>query len=330
MPSSVVVSRAAVVGFFKGFFASLGFDGFHASILFFCVVFLTATTEAKSRDRCSMNTAQKEVAYRLGSLFRHGDLAYHFEACEYVAGKGLALGHAGLSSCSSSVVDMLKSYVSMTPSSALAPFLHTLQKMMGTDRCDSESGLLEADFCAVWASESLKPDLQQLQWDLVDKLLMQPSEALSSTLALKLALSRAVVFDAALQLYDLGIPDPVTSLVEKTNANLGRQAIDKLVSLEDEFAWLSEFLNVRLQHLGGDVGAASDEGWKSEIARVKVYEYLMHTRQYALSNVVGVFTNDYIVEIQSGHLAPQEQANCPSANTPDPFALHRLRHLRGS
>lgn len=230
---------------------------------------------------------QKHRAERLTSLFENDTIVIQYDSVENLGdGRGYTCGRAGFTTATGDALEVVKRYTSVKPGNALASFLTTLRNL-ARDGSDDVSGL--GGFPSAWKMASGDPDFRAVQDQVVNDLYYQPSQDLADRQGLRLAFSRAVLYDTIIQHGDGDDSDGLPALIKRTNAAAGGSPSTGI----DEVFWLRQFLSMRRADLAHAFDPATREEWAVSVGRVDVFSRILDGGNLDLAGPIEIHTADY-------------------------------------
>jgi chitosanase len=226
---------------------------------------------------------QRRRADEMISVFEHGttDIAYGY--AENVGdGRGVTSGSAGFTTATCDAVEVVENYSRETPDNPLSRFVPELKRLCA-QHSDATDGLPQAAYIAAWKQAANDPRFRAEQDKVVDREYYVPAMELSEDEGVKLPLTRAEIYDAAIQ-HGVGEdPDGMPALVQRTTASVGKP--DKA----GEMVWLNAFLDIRSADLRNPANSASAAEWRRTIDRVECIRRIARTGNTGLDKPITFF-----------------------------------------
>ncbi|KAJ2798597.1 hypothetical protein H4R21_003863, partial [Coemansia helicoidea] len=242
-----------------------------------------------------------DIALRITNVYENGDTAFHYDYCENLKdGRGYTAGIAGFCTGTGDAWEVIQRYHKMTGGrDAFSPMDAVLARYANSGS-DSTAGL--QDYCKVWERLG-KGDAQfrSAQNSLRDDTYFDPAQAAADRLGLKLDVSRAQLYDTAIQHGTGDDKDSLGALIKYTNEKLPTSAPKTSGSTltingqkVDEIAWLKTFIQVREADLRNPRESANRGGnyWAQTTYRTKSYAYIIGQGQFMFGRSVRILDND--------------------------------------
>ena len=210
-----------------------------------------------------LDTEQRRRIDQLISTFENStteiDYAY---AANIGDGRGVTAGRAGFTTATCDAAQVVRTYSEKVPENGLAGFLPELDRLCDADS-DDTSGLPEADYIAAWTAAASDDAFRAAQDAVVDAEYYVPAMTIADQIGLRNVVSRAELYDTALQHGVGDDPDGLPSLVARTTDRVGTP------EAAGEAAWLDTFFDVRIDDLTNPANEATAEQWRESTDRVE-------------------------------------------------------------
>lgn len=184
-------------------------------------------------------------------------------------GRGITAGRAGFTSGTSDLLLVVRRYAKLKPGNVLARYIPALVAVNGSD---SEEGL--DGFPDAWAKAAEDPAQRALQDAVVDELYFRPAMRLTREVGITTALGQAIMWDTMIQ-HGLGGENGTAMIIKKTRLTMDGDVV------ANEGAWLTAFLDVRLDHLIESYGNSSNAE-SASTSRVDAFKGFINSRAFAL------------------------------------------------
>ena len=206
---------------------------------------------------------QRRRADQLISVFEHGTTNIGYDSAENLGdGRGVTSGRAGFTTATCDAAEVVENYNHEVPENPLSRFVPELNRLCA-EHSDATDGLPEAAYIAAWKQAANDPRFRAAQDEAVDREYYVPALELADAEGVKLPLTRAEIYDAAIQ-HGVGEdPDGMPALAKRTTASVGKP--DKA----GETVWLNTFLDIRSADLRNPANSASAAEWRQTIDRVE-------------------------------------------------------------
>jgi chitosanase len=226
---------------------------------------------------------QRRRADQLISVFEHGTTDIGYDYAENLGdGRGVTSGRAGFTTATCDAVEVVENYTHEVPDNPLSRFVPELKRLCA-EHSDATGGLPEAAYIAAWKQAANDPRFRAEQDKVVDREYYVPAMDISDAEGVKLPLTRAEIYDAAIQ-HGVGEdPDGMPALVRRTTAKVGKP--DKA----GETVWLNAFLDVRSADLGNPANSANAAAWRDTIDRVESIRRIARTGNTGLDKPIAFF-----------------------------------------
>jgi chitosanase len=212
----------------------------------------------------------KRRAAQITSTFENSTTELQYDYAENIGdGRGITAGRAGFTSGTSDLLLLVRRYSELKPGNVLAQYIPALEDVNGSD---SEEGL--DGFTDAWAEAAADPAQRKLQDDLVDELYFNPAMKLAREVGITTALGQAIMWDTMIQ-QGRGGENGTAAVIKET-----RETMSGAVAGNEE-AWLNEFLDARLRHLGDAYDHSSDAD-EASTSRVDAFKALIADGAFAL------------------------------------------------
>ncbi len=235
-----------------------------------------------------LSPTSRRRADQLVSVFENSTTEIQYGYVENLGdGRGLTAGRAGFTTATCDAKQVVKQYGNGAVS--FDQFTDELTRLCD-EHSDETDALPEAAFAARWQQAAQDPAFRAAQDQVVDELYYNPSMKAADALGLETALSRAELYDAAIQ-HGLGKdPDGLPALIKRTNQLIEATSPGALqngrVVRGHEKLWLTGFLDVREQDLLAPANAATAEGWSTSVDRVTCVRSLVELKNVSLDGPI--------------------------------------------
>ncbi|KAL4447772.1 hypothetical protein ABPG75_004991 [Micractinium tetrahymenae] len=254
-----------------------------------------------------LSAAQQRRAEQLLSVFENSSLRPSYDYAENLKdGRGVTFGRAGFCTGEDDGLAVVRAYVkAKLRGNPLARFLPTLERVQRQGGGDSPllAGATQAQFIQAVKSAARDALFRQAQDRVARRLYFDPSQRLAESLGLRLALSKAQLYDAYVQ---HGYADPGTSEWAISVGGLAAAASQKAgaspLQGADERLWLQCFLEHRrtvLLRAGGD--------WAEGVQRVDIYSWLLQAGDTGLSEPLVLSYDRCRPDRRAGPCVPQRK-----------------------
>lgn len=223
-----------------------------------------APTNPPAVARPPLDTATLRRAETLVAFFEHAEPVKRFDAVyENHDGRGYTLGWLGFTTASGSAAEVVRRYTVRRPGNALSTFQPELDRLRQTFSGDV-SGL--AGLPAAWRAAAPDTAFRHAQDDVARAWYLAPADDHAARLGLALPLTRAVLYDTAVQHGDGPDADGLGAILVRTGPKTDG---------ETEAAWLSRFLDARRSTLLNPSNPATVAAWRTTVWRVDAWRQLL-------------------------------------------------------
>jgi chitosanase len=252
----------------------------------------TEDDPAGAHDRSPSTTSvdgltelQKHKAEMLTSIWENSTTILQYGYCENIAdGRGFTSGRAGFCSGTGDAVLVVRCLAERVGSAnRLARYLPALTELetafedSGDDQADTSTLERVGSYCKDWSATADDAAFRECQDAVVAQLYFDPAIAEAKKWGLTTALTKAELYDAAINHGADGMKD----LVVQTNHDLGTtSAPSGPLSTNAESKWLHAFLLRRVKML------SADSTWRDAVDRVAVYEKLRVAGDFELASAI--------------------------------------------
>ncbi|KAJ2080973.1 hypothetical protein H4R24_002690 [Coemansia sp. RSA 988] len=266
--------------------------------LVFQAAILATLNAATSAALCGCS---RDIALRITNVYENGDTEFHYDYCENLQdGRGFTAGISGYCTGTGDAWQVIQQYHKLTGGKDDFSIMDmTLQKYSDSGS-DSTIGL--ENYCKVWTKLGKSDSRFQQAQDIVrNKLYYNPSQKYADDLGLQLDISRAQMYDTAIEHGTSEDADGLEALINYTNAKFTKDSPgDSKSTLSingkqvDEIVWLTMFLKVREDDLKNPKETYNQGGnyWAQTVYRTKSYKYAIEQGEYMFSNSVKILDND--------------------------------------
>jgi chitosanase len=226
------------------------------------------TPGATSPGPAGLTEEQRLRAERLINNFEHGTTEFQYGSAEALPdGRGITFGRAGFTTQSGDGRDVVARYAAAKPDNPLAKYLPRLDVL-----ARGESGSTEGldGFIEAVRRVAGDPNFRRAQDEVQEELYYRPSSRFCDAVGLKMALSRAAIYDSLLMHGAGDDPDGLPALLERTRNEVGGTPASGV----DEVAWLSAFLRIRRDDLAHARKSETRAVWARSVGRVDVFRTL--------------------------------------------------------
>jgi len=248
-------------------------------------------TQPPEEDSYDLTAEQKLRAEQLTSLFENGKIDIRYDYVENLDdGRGYTAGRAGFTTADGDAVEVVQLYTKLKPTNSLAKYLPVLQRLAkeGSDSVSELKGYEKA-----WRDSASVKEFKDAQDAIVTKLYYQPSKSYANQLGLKLAISRAFLYDTIIQHGDGKDGDSISALIKKTTSQLDGSPKDGV----DEVTWLSVFIDIRKADLKNPDNDETKDVWKTSTGRCDVFKQILDAENYSLAGPIKIKTAEYKVTV---------------------------------
>jgi chitosanase len=218
----------------------------------------------------TVDVERKHRAAQITSTFENSTLELQYDYVEDIGDRrGITAGRAGFTSATGDLLLVIRRYTEAKPGNVLAPYLPSLEAVVGTD---AQMGL--AGFTDAWAEAAEDPDFRSLQDQLVDELYFFPAMTMAADLGIETPLGQLIMWDTMIQ-HGAGGDNGTRAIVEETQKNVGPIG-------QSESAWLDAFLDARLRHLLDMYRGTTENADASSESRVDALRSLLQEGNLAL------------------------------------------------
>jgi len=220
--------------------------------------------EAPVPSLAPLDTAVLRRAETLVAFFEHAEPVKRFGAVyENRDGRGYTLGWLGFTTASGSAAEVVRRYAARRAGTPLAAFLPELDRLRATFSGDVSR---LAGLPAAWRAAAPDTAFQHAQDAVARAWYLAPAEVHAARLGLALPLTRAVLYDTAVQHGDGPEPDGLGAILARTGPrNTG----------EAEAAWLARFLAARRATLLAPANPVTADAWRPTVWRVDAWSQLL-------------------------------------------------------
>ncbi|HUQ40541.1 MAG TPA: chitosanase [Acidimicrobiales bacterium] len=250
------------------------------------------TTDASPEGAGGLSADQRRRADQLISAFENSTTEISYDYAENLGdGRGVTAGRAGFTTATCDALAVIERYSETTPTNGLARFVTELGRLCEA-ASDDTTKLPEADYMRAWAAAAKDPLFRKAQDEIVDREYFEPAMDLADTLDLRLALSRAQLYDTAIQHGAGDDPDGLAAIAARTTADVGTPA------KAGERAWLDAFFDARIATLRDPDNAETAEAWRQSTDRVACMQRIAAAGNYSLAAPLrfSVYGDDFVVE----------------------------------
>lgn len=200
----------------------------------------------------------------LVAFFEHAEPVKRFDAVyENRDGRGYTLGWLGFTTASGSAAEVVRRYTARRPGNALAAYQSELDRLRQTFSGDV-GGL--SGLPAAWRAAAPDTAFQHAQDAVARAWYLAPADAHAARLGLALPLTRAVLYDTAVQHGDGPDADGLGAILVRTGPKS---------DAETETAWLARFLDARRATLLNPANAVTANAWRTTVWRVDTWRQLL-------------------------------------------------------
>ncbi|KAJ2713096.1 hypothetical protein H4R19_002423 [Coemansia spiralis] len=243
----------------------------------------------------------KGIALKITNVYENGDTQFHYDYCENLKdGRGYTAGIAGFCTGTGDAWQVVQRYHKMTGGNDAFSPMDKVLAQYAESGSDSTAGL--SDYCPVWGQLG-KNDAQfrKAQDGLRDDTYFNPSQVYADRLGLKFDVSRAQLYDAAIQHGTGNDGDSLGALIKYTNQRLptgAPQTSGSTLTINgqkvDEIAWLKQFLQIREADLKNPREPDNRGGnyWAQTTYRTKSYAYIISQGEFRFAGSVKILDND--------------------------------------
>ncbi|KAJ1950245.1 hypothetical protein EC988_004460, partial [Linderina pennispora] len=260
---------------------------------------VVAIATAFGSANAGLSTCSKKIALQLTNIYENGDTVFHYDYCENIHdGRGYTAGIAGFCTGTADAWEVIKKYHRATGGKdAFSKYDGVLKKYADTES-GSTAGL--SGYCSTWEKLG-KSDakFRSAQDSIRDSMYFSPSQKLADKLGARLDVTRAQLYDTAIQHGEGSDPDSVGALIKKTSSSFKADAKGSSGSTlrisghnVDEIVWLNKFLKVRIADLTNPHNKETQKEWAKSITRVKSYQYVVAQKQYKWGSTIKALNND--------------------------------------
>lgn len=208
----------------------------------------------------ALSAAQKARADMLISVFENSALDLQYGYVEDLRdGRGYTAGRAGFCTGCGDLLDVVLKYSALKPVNPLSRYLPRLKALAAASSA-STSGL--DGFPAAWAGAARDLLFRRAQDEVSDETYYLPALELAGGLGLELDLSKAALYEAAIQHGLGGDPDGLPAIAARASA-LARPPAEG----GSEKAWLARFLEARRATLLRPASQETAEAWGESVGR---------------------------------------------------------------
>ena len=206
-------------------------------------------------------------------------------------GRGYTVGRAGFTSATGDLLEVAERYTDVAPDNPLADLLPRLRELArdGDGSIEGLEALPDA-----WRDACRDPRQRRIQDGVVDREYYRPAVRHAKKLELRLPLSLAAIYDAAIQHGDGPDPDGVPAMLKRAAKRAGGSPRSGV----PEKRFLLAFLKVRRATLAHAHDPSTREAWAETVPRVGAWLYLYRTHQWRLSSPIKVRTKLYHLTIR--------------------------------
>lgn len=200
----------------------------------------------------------------LVTFFEHAEPVKRFDAVyENHDGRGYTLGWLGFTTASGSAAEVVRRYTARRPGNALAVFQPELDRLRQTFSGDVSrlAGLPDA-----WRAAAPDTAFQNAQDAVARAWYLAPADVHAARLGLALPLTRAVLYDTAVQHGDGADADGLGAILARTGPQ---------TDTETEAAWLARFLDARRATLLNPSNPATVAAWRTTVWRADAWRQLL-------------------------------------------------------
>jgi chitosanase len=249
-----------------------GYTGLRYASAAACAALVLVAGAATAAGAAPLTDEQRARADRLIAVFENGVPELQYGYAEVLGdGRGITAGRAGFTSGTGDLLEVVERYTAAVPDNPLAGYLPRLGQLAKRES-GATSGL--RGFVKAWRVLVDDPALRQAQDSVIDEYYYDPAMRYADDLGVELALSRAVLYDTAVQHGDGDDPDGVSALIERA----GPSPADGV----DERTWLRFFLRERRRTLAHATDPETRDVWAESVGRVDVLRSLLRTGQVDL------------------------------------------------
>ncbi|MFH7027560.1 MAG: chitosanase [Heteroscytonema crispum UTEX LB 1556] len=230
---------------------------------------------------------QKRRAEQFTSIFENDTIELQYDYVEDIGdGRGFTCGRAGFTTATGDAVEVVQLYTNNKSDNPLAKYLPEL-KRLAKEESDDTSNL--DGFENAWKKAAKDSAFRAAQDEVVDKLYYQPSAKRANDAGLKLALSRAALYDTIIQHGEGDDPDGLPALLKRTQKEAGGTPKTGV----DEKQWLQAFLKVRRADLAHAYNEDTREEWAQSVDRCDALSAIAKSGNYDLNGPIHVKTPNH-------------------------------------
>jgi chitosanase len=209
-----------------------------------------------------MTADQRRRADQLVSIFEDSTTTIQYANAENLGdGRGVTAGRAGFTTGTCDALEVIKVYNASVAKNVFSSFMNELVRLCKAHSADTET-LDETAFIEAWKTAARDPLFRDAQDRVLDRFYFVPAMEAADRLGLRSVLTRAALYDAAIQ-HGIGDdPDGLGTLITRTNDRVG---IPEIVYEPD---WLYAFFDVRVEDLNNPSDEASRDAWRESVDRV--------------------------------------------------------------
>jgi chitosanase len=247
-----------------------------------------------------LSPTSRRRADQLISVFENSTTEIQYAYVENLDdGRGLTLGRAGFTTATCDALTVIEHYGSAGVS--FAQFVPELNRLCD-EHSDETSSLPEGEFSARWKQAAGDPAFREAQDQTVDELYYNPAMKAADKLGLETVVSRAELYDAAIQ-HGFGKDrDGLPALINRTNELIDQTnaavMLDGRVQRGSEKLWLLAFLDVRQQDLLTPFNTATADGWSESTDRVECIRAQVLIKNVSLNGpmVCNVYGTEFTIK----------------------------------
>ncbi|KAJ2721278.1 hypothetical protein GGI07_004058 [Coemansia sp. Benny D115] len=230
----------------------------------------------------------KNLAFQLTNVFQIGNIKFQYGNCEKDnEGKGYAAGIANFCTGTGDAWEVIQAYHKINGGS---DEFSKYDKVLA-ERAKSGSGSIAGleGFCDVWKGTGVNQKFWSAQGEVYDKLYYTPSQNFADKLGMKLSVSQAAMYDAAISRGTSNSTGSLGGMISETNKGITKDISgDSNSTLKigkysvDEVKWLGMFLDVWAKY--------QDKGANS--VHIKSFKYIIQKKEYTWVHEIEVLNNE--------------------------------------
>ncbi|KAJ1726246.1 hypothetical protein LPJ61_005322, partial [Coemansia biformis] len=264
-------------------------------------VVLAAAAALAAVSGSGLSGCPKDIALKITNVYENGDTQFHYDYCENLKdGRGYTAGIAGFCTGTADAWEVIQRYHKMTGGNDAFSPMDKVLAQYAENGSDSTSGL--GNYCNVWGRLGKSDaNFRRAQDSVRDEMYFDPSQKYADKLGLKLDVSRAQLYDTAIQHGTGNDMDSLNALIRYTNQQLPASApLNSGSTLTinglkvDEIAWLRKFIEIRTADLKHPRERENQGGnyWAQTTYRTKSYSYIIDQGQFMFGRSVRILDND--------------------------------------